>query len=113
MSAYTLKAIRTQMMEDFLAEQKRQREEFDAKMRNLDEKIAEAERAELADRADPEVLVRASVGARRTIYHSAAHPCGRTQYDGGRQDPFTRMRESEAKRMDGGALKRCPSCWRL
>jgi len=100
-----------QLIEGFLAEEKRLRQEFDARLEALDEKIAEAERTETESYRNPEVLVRGSVGARRSIYHSAAHPCGRTQYDGGKQRGFMKMPESEAKLMDGGTLKRCSACW--
>jgi hypothetical protein len=111
MDAYTLKAQRIRLIEGFLAAQKEHRQEFDAKLEALDNEIAAAARAEMADYRDPEVLVRGSLGARRKVYHSAAHPCGRTQYNGGNQRGFMKMRESQAKLMDGGVLKRCTACW--
>ncbi|MFC8836136.1 hypothetical protein ACFVMA_27505 [Streptomyces rochei] len=111
MNSYILQHQRTVLIEGFLAEEKRRRQEFDARLEALDAKIAEAERAETENYRNPEVLVRGSLGARRKVYHSAADPCGRTQYDGGKQRGFTRMRESEAKLMDGGTLKRCSACW--
>jgi hypothetical protein len=100
------------MIDDFLAEQKRQREDFDARLADIDKKIKEAEDAEDQSRRDPEVLVRSSLGARRRVYHDASDPCGRTKYNGGKQTGFRKMRESEAKLMDGGVLTRCPSCWK-
>ncbi|MFE7929984.1 hypothetical protein ACFU6S_14840 [Streptomyces sp. NPDC057456] len=111
MDTYTLKQLRVGLLEGFLAEQKRQRQEFDTKLEALDKRIAEAAIAETENYRNPEVLVRGSLGARRKVYHSADHPCGRTQYDGGRQSGFMRMRESKAKLMDGGVLKRCTACW--
>ncbi|MFI8094070.1 hypothetical protein ACIF9R_38230 [Streptomyces sp. NPDC086080] len=111
MNAYILREQRIRLIEGFLAEQKRHRQEFDAKLETLDKKIAEAERAETENYRNPEVLVRGSLGARRKVYHSATHPCGRTQYDGGKQQGFMKMHESEAKLMDGGTLKRCTACW--
>ncbi|MGW0947127.1 hypothetical protein ACWD4O_31900 [Streptomyces sp. NPDC002623] len=111
MDTYTLKQQRVGLLESFLAEQKRQRQEFDTKLEALDKRIAEAAIAETENCRNPEVLVRGSLGARRKVYHSADHPCGRTQYNGGRQSGFMRMRESKAKLMDGGVLKRCTACW--
>ncbi|MCP8711968.1 hypothetical protein [Streptomyces sp. AC04842] len=111
MNSYILRHQRTQLIESFLAEEKRRRQEFDARLEVLDREIAEAEHAEREDYRNPEVLVRGSQGARRKVYHSATNPCGRTQYDGGRQRGFTKMRESEAKLMEGGTLKRCSACW--
>ncbi|AWT42589.1 MULTISPECIES: hypothetical protein [Streptomyces] len=112
MHSFHLKQVRQQMVEDFLAEQKRLREEFDARLEAIDEKIKKAEAEENQQLLDPFVLVRSSLGARRRVYHSADHPCGRTKYDGGRQSGFKKMRESEAKQMDGGILTRCPTCWK-
>ncbi|MFD8175254.1 MULTISPECIES: hypothetical protein [Streptomyces] len=111
MNSYILRQQRVQLIDSFLAETKRRRQEFDASLEALDEKIAEAERVEKEKYRNPEVLVRGSLGARRKVYHSADHPCGRTQYDGGRQQGFMKMRESQAKLMDGGTLKRCSACW--
>ncbi|WP_282790868.1 hypothetical protein [Streptomyces sp. CC224B] len=111
MDSYHLKSIRAQMVEAFLAEQKRQREDFDQKITDLDERIRKAEGAEAQERQDPEVLVRGSMGAVRSVYHRAANPCGRTVYNGGRSRGFMRMRESKAKQMDGGTLTRCRACW--
>ncbi|WP_093799039.1 hypothetical protein [Streptomyces sp. Wb2n-11] len=111
MSSYILREQRVRLIDGFLAEEKRRRQEFDARLEALDEKIVEAERNETETYRNPEVLVRGSVGARRKVYHSATHPCGRTQYDGGQQRGFMKMRESEAKLMDGGVLKRCHACW--
>jgi hypothetical protein len=112
MHSWQLDRIRKQMIDDFLAEQKRQREEFDARLADIDEKIKQAEEAEDQSARDPEVLVRGSLGARRRVYHAADHPCGRTNHNGGHSQGFMKMRESEAKQMDGGILTRCPSCWK-
>jgi hypothetical protein len=100
------------MIEDFLVEQKRQRNDFDVRLADIDEKIKEAESAEENSRRDPEVLVRMSLGARRRVYHDASDPCGRTKHNGGKQGAFRKMPESEAKLMDGGILTRCTSCWK-
>jgi hypothetical protein len=112
MHSYHLKQMRAQLIDAHLAEQKRLREEFDTRLEALDKQIKEAEEAENLRWRDPEVLVRGSLGARRRIYHSAEHPCGRTRYNGGKQQGFMKMRESEAKKMDRGILTRCSSCWK-
>lgn len=111
MSSYALELQRAQMIDAHLAEQKRQRDEFDQRIADINARIAEAKKAEMDEVQDPEVLVRGSLGARRKIYHRAADPCGRTLRNGGGSQAFTRMRESEAKQMDSGILKRCHACW--
>lgn len=111
MHSYTLRAQRDSLIGVFLAEQKRQREDFDAKLASLDEQITQVEQQEMKAISDPQVLVRSSLGARRKVYHRAGNPCGRTAYNGGRSEGFRRMPESEAKQMDGGILKRCSACW--
>ncbi|MET8386489.1 hypothetical protein ABZV14_26150 [Streptosporangium canum] len=111
MYAEMWKHKRQQLIDAFLAEQKRQREELDEKLRELEEKIAEAENVWSEQVHNPVVLVRSSAGSPRKVYHHAGDPCGRTQYDGGRQSGFMKMRESEAKLLNGGVLKRCSACW--
>lgn len=112
MHAFQLQQVRKQMIDDYLAEQKQQREEFDARLAGIDQQIKEAEEAERQSIRDPQVLVRGSLGARRRVYHSADHPCGRTSHNGGHSQGFTEMPESKARKMDGGILTRCPSCWK-
>lgn len=111
MNSYLLRDQRIRIIDAFLAEEKRRRQELDAALEALDGRITEAERNETENYRNPEVLVRGSLGARRKVYHYAANPCGRTQYDGGHQHGFTKMRESDARLMDGGVLKRCSACW--
>lgn len=111
LDSYHLKHLRARLIDNYLAEQKRQRDEFDAKLEDLNQKIIEAEAAENQAWQDPDVLVRSSVGVPRKVYHRASDPCGRTKYDGGRQQGFSTMRESAAKQLEGGTLKRCSACW--
>jgi hypothetical protein len=111
MDSYHLKHLRARLIDSYLAEQKRQRDEFDDKLAELNQKIIDAEAAENQAWQDPEVLIRNSLGAPRKVYHRASNPCGRTKYDGGKQQGFETMRESAAKQLDGGTLKRCSACW--
>ncbi|MGW3466553.1 hypothetical protein ACWDE9_46670 [Streptomyces olivaceoviridis] len=113
MHSWQLRHIRERLINDFLAEQKRQRDEFDERLADIDRQIREAEAAEDQNRSDPMVLVRNSVGAPRRVYHDADDPCGRTKHGGREQQGqgFTPMRESDAKKLDGGALTRCTACW--
>ncbi|MFE0794722.1 hypothetical protein [Streptomyces mutabilis] len=111
MDSHHLKHLRTRLIEDFLAEQAKHRAAFDTSLAQLDKQIAEAEKVEMDGFKNPLVLVRGSLGARRRVYHSAEHPCKHTRHNGGKQQGFKRMTETEAKAMDGGVLKRCTNCW--
>ncbi|WP_425838887.1 hypothetical protein [Streptomyces fractus] len=111
MHSYSLELERQQLINAFLAEQKRQRDEFDGRLADLDARIAQAQQEERREVSDPKVLVRSSLGARRTVYHRAADPCSRTTHTREGAEGFRPMPELEAKLLDGGVLKRCRTCW--
>jgi hypothetical protein len=79
-------------------------EQCDARVAELDAQIAEAEPEERRSFKDPEVLVRRSDGAVRSVYHKAVGACGKTKQGG----DFMTMRESQARERYHGALKEVP-----
>jgi hypothetical protein len=56
-------------------------------------------------RHDAEVLLRSTPGPALTVWHSAAHPCGRAFW----LSNFTLLFETEAERKAPSA-RRCPAC---
>jgi hypothetical protein len=96
------------LMAEQAAEIRQRMAEHAIAVAKLDEQIAAAEQEEQRDGEDPEVLVRRSVGAVRSVYHKRYGACGKTKQGG----DFMTMRESEAKSRYHGALHRCPSCWK-
>lgn len=96
------------MMLEHAAVLRRLMDEQAAQIAELEVQIRETEEEEQRSFEDPDVLVRRSVGAVRSIYHKAIGACGLTKQGGG----FMKMRESEAREKYHGALKRCPHCWK-
>jgi hypothetical protein len=103
----TIPHARAAILAKYLVDQRALTDQLESDLAYLDQVQAEAEKQAVTD---PFVLVRQSVGARRRVYHSADHPCGRTQRKGSQAADFETMRESEAVALDHGHTKRCPAC---
>jgi hypothetical protein len=104
-----LELTRQRRVSSYLAESKKAREALDADLADLDGQLFLARKAEQQEPAEPDVLVRMTLGEVRKVYHRAKNPCGKV-------DParFKRMKESEAQVYDanvGITLKRCSACW--
>lgn len=110
MKSVYIRMDRSKLVQDYLDESKALRDRFDAEHARLTAALEAAEAAEKEDYRNPVVLVRMSLGQKRKVYHSLDGRCGKTKYDGGSSEAFKRMKESEAKDMDGGILVRCTAC---
>lgn len=110
MNLATLHYDRVQLIDAYLADEKRRRRELDMALAEIDAYVEDETRARKPLRDQP-VLVRRSLGARRNVYHSAIAPCGRTSRNGGKSAAFEEMPESQARLLDGGVLRPCPACW--